>query len=399
MPLSGAVGGLAPGSVVRDNLAEDVRGDLTRAQTSVQQGEKGAANGVAGLDSAGRVSPAQLPPGAGGVKPYQRYTATTTLTTADLAYESISMDATTEQSVIVPEESATWAPTSGSVIHVIREGTGGVLFGTSGTTPGVVSVEGTEQSAYVTNATTAVSYPVPMPPGMDDGDFVLVVIPVAENSTRFAFTTVPAGFVQLARPGVSGASMNIFYAANVSAALSSTTQTFDHNGGGSASAVCVHAFSGVDPVNPVAAFLAPSASTATTPSFQTEEPNVFEVALKCAFTATTITGEVTTGAPMTVRKNDETAASSTNCQTGIASAASGSTLAAGSTIGGRKWTKADGSSLYGPAATIGLRPKAVSTVKLNSASGHRRIGAQFTSAYLIRTDQPNTYILDGNLTA
>jgi hypothetical protein len=399
MPLSG--GGSTPslGSVVRDHLAEDVKADLTRAQTSVQQGEKGAANGVAGLDGNGRVPSTQLPPGAGGVKPYQRYTASRTLAAADLAAESISMDATTEQQVIVPEESATWAPTSGSVVHVIREGTGGVLFATSGTTPGAVTVDPAEESFYVTNATTATSYPVPMPPGLEDGDFVLVVIPVAQNSTGFTFTTVPAGFVELARPGVSGASMNIFYVANVAAALSGTTQTFAHNGSGSASAIGVHAFSDVDPTNPIAAFLAPSASSGTTPSFQTEEPNVFEVALKCAFTATTITGAVSTDLPMVMRRSDETGASSTNNQSGIASAASASTLAAGSTIGGRKFTKADGSSLYGPAATIGLRPKAVSTVKIKSVNENRRIGAQFTSAYLIRTDQPNTYILDGNLTA
>jgi hypothetical protein len=413
MPLSGGGSSSAPvGGWLREQLAQDVVASLGRADNAVLDSHLGVPFGAASLDIDGKVPLGQLPGAAGGTRPISHLTASHTLAIASLAFSELRFEhATGELTVTVPGDSDDFDVPEGTSIVVKRAGAGTVLFATSGTSPG--TVKPTVENVYINNSTTENTYPVPMPSGIVDGDAVLITLNIATISTVVTWPTRPAEFVLLGPStnpiGPSGAGTSVFLAKNVAASAftAGTLKTFatgQASGTGQPVVAITQVFSGADPTAPVDVFAhSGTSSVATNPTALTVAENVHEVLMKTAGTGATAAAAPvphgTNGTAMTLSINGATGAGSANMQAGVATGVAGS-VPAGTQIGGtgRTWAKPDGTSNYGPAVTLGLKPAAVSSVILNSDDGHRRIGKQFRSAVLTKVG-PNTWDLDGFLAA
>ncbi len=414
MPLSGGgpSSGAPAGGWLRENLARDVVDSLARADNAVQDSSLGVPFGAASLDIDGKVPLSQLPGAAGGVRPILHLTAGHTLAVESLAFAELRFEhATGEATVTIPGDSDVFDVPEGTSVVVKRAGAGTVLFATSGTSAG--TVKPTVESAYVNNSTTENTYPVPMPSGIVDGDTVLTTLNIATVSTAVTWPTRPAEYVLLGPAtnpiGPSGSGISVFLAKNVAASAfaAGTLKTFatgQASGTGQPVVALTQVFSGADPTAPVDVFAhSGTSSVATNPTALTVAENVHEVLMKTAGTGATAAAAPvphgTDGTKMTLSINGRTGAGSANMQAGVATGVNGAVVA-GTQIGGagRTWAKPDGSSNYGPAVTLGLKPAAVSSVTLNSFQGHRRIGGQFASAVLTKVG-PNQWDLDGFLAA
>ncbi len=414
MPLSGggSSGGAPAGGWTREQFARDVVDSLGRADNAVQDSQLGVRFGVASLDIDGKVPLSQLPGSAGGVRPILHLTTSHVLTEASLSYSELRFEnATGELTLSVPGDSDEFLVPEGTSIVVKRGGAGTVLFATSGTSAG--TVKPTVENTYINNSTSTNSYPVPMPSGIVDGDTVLITFSIATISTAVTWPTRPAEFVLLGPAtnpiGPSGAGTSVFLAKNVAASAftAGTLKTFatgQASGTGQPVVALTQVFSGADPTAPVDVFAhSGTSSVATNPTALTVAENVHEVLMKSAGTGATAaaapTPHGTNGTAMTLSKNGATGAGSANMQAGVATGVNGAVIA-GTQIGGtgRTWAKPDGTSNYGPAVTLGLKPAAVASVTLNSFQGHRRIGGQFASAVLTKVG-PNQWDLDGFLAA
>ncbi len=341
--------------------------------------------------------------GDGTYKPVRGRTKTVTgdyTLTANDVDGHVIVDTANASTIFLPSDSQVPLPLY-TEVRVTWFGTGQPAFASDVIASGSPDIRTSSNALFTTAATV---YDVPMPAGITTGDAVMVTIMMASTASAITWGTIPAGFAKVgAHIGPSGAGMQTFIAPNVVAAdyAEGALKSFTHGHTATRAVAVVTVLSNANtsPVDGAAPSGASTTNTATTPSLVTVSPGTLELSLKGSATGTTVGVAPTPPTTITSLQGvaHPAATADQNCQLGVGRGALGG-VAKGSTIGGRTWSKSDGTSLYGPAMTVAIRPPLLPTATILAAGDAKKIAARYGDATATKMG-PDTWLVSGYLTA